>query len=129
MNRKILLPLLLAFGLIAGYTYGVNMFHAEKDESSLYSEEMNVEVNASNIEEDVNFDNNSISIWYSEGEFFLDMNSDNSFESELSENETGSGEFVRDVVRGDKAYQIYFRYKEPVNETSASLEVYRVRRI
>lgn len=128
MNQKTLLPLLLALGLAAGYIYGVNMWHGE-EESGLYSEEMSVEVNATNVDGEVHFDNNSIGIWYNEGEFFLDMNNDNSFESELSDNETGSGEFVREVVRGDKAYQIYFRYQESVNDSSASLEVYRVRRI
>jgi hypothetical protein len=128
MNQKALLPLLLALGLAAGYIYGVNMWHGE-DESSPYSEEMSVEVNATNVDGEVHFDNNSIGIWYNEGEFFLDMDNDNSFESELSDNETASGEFVREVVRGDKAYQIYFHYEKPTNESSASLEVYRVRRI
>lgn len=128
MKWKMVLPVMLILGVVAGYTYGVNLLHVE-DDPGIYSEEMSVEVNASNVDGKVSFDNNSIGIWYNQGEFFLDMDNDRSFESELSENEKSSADFVREVVRGDKAYQVYFRYEEPGNETSASLEVYRVRRI
>lgn len=130
MDFKILVVLILGLGVIAGYTYSANTLdNGENDVESVYEEEMSLVVNSSNTDADIEFENNSIGLWYSEGEFFLDMDDDDSFESELSDNETGEGEFVRDVVRDGEAYQVYFRYNEGSDSEDSSLEVYRVRRI
>lgn len=129
MDFKILAAVLLIAGGVAGYTYGVNSQNIDNSGNEMYSAEKSFEVNSSNPNGELGFDNHSLGVWYQEGEFFLDMNDDDSFESELSENETRTGDFVREVVRGEKAYQVYFRYENGTESGSASLEVYRVRQI
>lgn len=129
MDFKIIVAVLLIVGGVAGYSYGVNMQHVDNEEEELYSSDKSLVVNESSRNGELEFDNNTLGIWYQEDEFFLDMDGDDSFESELSENETATGDFVREVVRGDKAYQVYFRYDGGSENSSASLEVYRVRRI
>lgn len=129
MDFKILAAVLLVVGGIAGYTYGVNSQSVEEPEDEMYSAEKSFKVNSSNPNGELDFDNHSLGVWYQDGEFFLDMDGDDSFESELSENETRTGDFVREVVRGEKAYQVYFRYENGTETGSAFLEVYRVRQI
>lgn len=129
MDFKILVATLLIVGGIVGFTYSANMNAAENDESDLYSAEKSFEVNSSSPNGELSFDNNSIGVWYQDNQFFLDMDGDNSFESELSENETSTGDFVREVVRGEKAYQVYFLYENGTESSSASLQVYRIRQI
>lgn len=130
MNYRIAVASLVIAGLATGFIVGVNSHYSGQDgERDVFSKEMNVVVNETNRDAEVMFENSSIGVWYQEGEFFLDMDGDDSFESELSESEIENQGFVREVVREDKAYQLYFQYNNGTEQGSASLEVYRVRRI
>ncbi|MFQ3308219.1 MAG: hypothetical protein ACI977_000447 [Candidatus Nanohaloarchaea archaeon] len=128
MNWKITLPVILVLSIAAGYTYGVNTLH-NGEENKLYSADKDLKVNETNPNGELTFNNNSLGIWYQEDVFYLDMDDDNSFESELSASEIREGDFVREIVRGEKAYQIYFKYKNSTEKSSASLQVYRIRQI
>jgi len=127
MDIKIILTTILVISALVGFTYGINQQYGSEEGRDFYSEEMSLVVNSSNSNAEIEFENNTVGLWFQDGEFFFDMNGDGSFESELSEAEMNSTRFVREAVRGEKAYQIYFRYNETA-ETS-SLVVYRVRRI
>ncbi len=130
MNYRIAVASLLIAGLATGFTVGMNQHYTGQDEErDVFSKDMDLVVNESNRNAEVMFENNSVGVWYQDGEFFLDMDGDDSFESELSEKEIGNRGFVREVVRDQKAYQIYFSYSNSSEQGSASLEVYRVRRI
>jgi hypothetical protein len=130
MNYRIAVASLVIASLATGFVVGVNSHYSGQDgERDVFSKEMSILVNESNRNAEVTFENSSIGVWYQEGEFFLDMDGDDSFESELSETEKENQGFIREVVRDQKAYQLYFQYNNGTEQSSASLEVYRVRRI